>query len=345
MSVAFTVTLRRSLAALLLGLAGAAQAQAPSVTPLDGKALRTQAERLAWWGDYAALERLLVEAAADPRESVDGDSALALVNHGPRYLGNTNGEHRAYLEAVLRDARAWRAQNPGSGLALRLEARALSNLAWFDRGGGYASTVSEEGFKAFKARIDEARQLLLSQTAVLERSSQPYYALLWVGQASGWPPATTLKVLETALQREPRDPGLFVTAMPSMTPRWNGAANAVEALVRMAMKHSPGREAETYARLYLEAAQAHYEQTLFTASRARWPEMRDGLRQMVQRLPASAWARNQLAMVACLAKDRAVYQEALESLAAMGRETEAEHWQALGGQRMIDGCQRWGAGS
>ncbi len=335
--------MKRLFAGLILGL-GLLHA-ALAETAVQPPTMIQRVERALWWGDFAELERLLRLAEADTGIDDNGDTELMKFNRGMGYLGSRAHEHPAYLNEVLRLTQDWAASRPDSALAHRLVAEAHIDLAWYERGGGYANTVSEQGWKAFRSHVEAARAYLLHHPAALEHSSQPYHPLLTIGMASSWSSKLMMTLVREGLKRNPRDYELFFKALPALTPRWGGDARSVDELVSLAVQHTEAEFGlEYYARLYSAAAQNHYKQTLFEASRAKWPRMKQGYQQMIARHVGDR-PLNRYAMYACLAKDRAAFEEALALLAQRQQELRADIWEQLGGQRMIDGCQRWGSGS
>jgi hypothetical protein len=334
--------MKHRLVSLLLGLLLLQPATAETLK-LEG--LQERVEQLIWWGDFDAVERLLQLAEADRRTDANGDTALMHLNRGLGYPGSRADKHPAYLKEWLRLAQDWAKRRPDSPLAHRLVAEAHTDHAWYERGSGYAKSVGEEGFKAFRAHIEAARAHLLAHPAMLEQSSQIYHPLLTIGMASGWTPKLMLSLVREGLKRNPRDFSLFFKAQLALTPKWSGDARAIEDLIQLAVQHTEAEFGlEYYARLYAGAADDYFEQELFTGSYAKWPRMKQGFQQMVARQSGDR-ALNRYAMYACLAKDRAAYTEAIGLLTQRQQELRAIHWSALGGQRMLDGCRRWGDSS
>lgn len=325
------------LATLAVGGAPLAQAQG---LPIEG--FKARVLNLMWWGDFDAVDRALAQAENDPRTDAQGHSAMVQFQAAMGIPGGPENAHPAMVAQWLRLTQAWAQSHPDRPLAQRLVAEAHLAAAWAERGGGYSNTVSEEGLRAFKAQVQAARAYLLERPDMLERSSQAHHVLLMVGMAQGWSAATRLKLVTDGLTRTPRDVALFNTALPGLLPKWGGNASDLDALVRLAVKHTEAEQGtQWYAKLYHQAAEKDYGQELFKASRANWATMKASFQSMVERHPASAEAVNHYAMYACLAQDPAAYREALGMITARGRDIEPKHWEALGGLRMVVGCQRW----
>ena len=79
---------------------------------------------------------------------------------------------------------------------------------------------------------------------------------------------------------------------------------------------------EMYARLYASLSYTDLKQSLFSAARVSWPQMKAGFEDRLSRFPHTDH-RNMYAYFACMAKDRQALQE---QLALMGDAFESVFW-------------------
>ncbi|MBI3347459.1 MAG: hypothetical protein HY020_09650 [Burkholderiales bacterium] len=329
------MALKRALLACLLALApGLALAQ-PG-TPALADTIEDQTAEAMFWGDWDEVERLYAAARREPQRAEEGGLAACLFGAGAdrKYNGNSQAYHDAVVAATL----DWTRRRPDSPLAHAMHLDALVDLAWFYRGGGYAKTVSEQRFADFRAKLNEALAYTKTHAAVMGRDNYYIRPLLTLLRGLDVAVARQLEIARRGLHKDAADDCIYARSIDSLMPKWGGTPEQLESWIRESMKGLPEPEAlKRYARLYVIAAESDYEQTLFDSSLARWPLMRDGLRQIIDESPRSRYWKNRLAYFACMVKDREVAVPALESVEAAPR---FDAWGSTG-QRNYQACKRW----
>lgn len=296
-----------------------------------------QASSALFWGDWDELERLHAAARVEPRRARDG--ALALCQVHSALSRRYESRSLAYHEARIAGSQAWAQKRPALAFAHAVHLRALSDLAWFYRGGGYANTVAEQRFNDFRATLDRALAYADQHAAVLAGDGDAAQVLVEILRGRGAGVAEQLAAARRGLGKEPWNDCVYRAAVTGLMPRWGGRPQQLEAWVREAMRGLPEAEASMrYARLYNNAVELHYEQSLFDETLVQWPLMREGLKRLTQAHPHSPYWRDRRAFLACMAKDRDVAVEALETidqpyLEAWGHGSE--------GHRNHQACRRW----
>ena len=317
------------------GLAGAQPPAPPAPVPL-ADVIEDRAADALWWGDWDELERLHAQARLDTRRAQEGEFAVCLFARG---VGRKrNGGSQAYFEAVVAGTAEWARRRPELPLAHSLHAEAIVNLAWFYRGGGYAKTVSDQRFEDFHGKLNEALDYTKAHLAVMEQDS--FYSRPLLAMLGGLSVSVDrqLELARKALHKEPGDECVHYRVVYGLVPKWGARPEQLESWVRESMKGLPEAAAlARYARLYDSAAESDYEQSLFDSSLARWPLMRDGLRQILVESPNSRHWKNRLAYFACMVKDRETAVPALEAVEA---EPRFKDW-GSDGQRTYQSCKRW----
>lgn len=147
----------------------AAALDAPPAAPLLAARVRDGREKTP--GSREALRRAAAAWAARPAvRGADPDAALAAL----RALAPDAESDPAALAAALDEAGA----DPWLGFVLR--GRAEIAAAWKARGDGWASTVTEEGWKGFRDHLDLSRAELEEAWALHPGSFEPAYRMLSV---------------------------------------------------------------------------------------------------------------------------------------------------------------------
>jgi hypothetical protein len=332
-------TLKRHLLAAVLALVHGlvpAQATAPAPAPVFADTVQERTAQALFWGDWDELERLHAAARTDTQRAQEGSLAACLFARG---IGRDYAdESLPYFESRVAGTREWVQRRPDSALAHAVHVHALVDLAWFHRGSGFANTVSDQRFADFRAKLNEALAYVKANSAALTRHSFYTRPLLTLMRGLGVGVDKQMEVARHGLRKEPGDECIYLRVVDSLVPKWGGEPQELESWVRESMKGLPDAAAlARYARMYDVAASADFQQGLFENSLARWPLMRDGLRQLIAESPRSRYWKNRLGYYACMAKDRDAAAPALEAIEA------APSFDAWGsnGQRTYQGCKRW----
>jgi hypothetical protein len=195
----------------------------------------------------------------------------------------------------------WLAAHPGSITAHVSYIDFLAEYAWHARGGGFADTVTEEGWKLFKERLEMAANLIEKANS-LEKDPMLYSAVLRVARGQGWPKERFESLLEEAHRQEPKFWGLEVSRAISLLPRWYGEPGEWEEYAAAAARREGGSGAQGYARIVLSLS--GFYDNIFEETEADWPITREGLGELVANHPDSLVFPNSAALLAAKAEDR-----------------------------------------
>ena len=327
--------MRLSLLACVLTLA-LAGVRAQTVEAL-ADTVYERASNAVFWGDWDELERLDAAARVDTQRARNGGLALCQINSAlaRSYASPSLQYHEARVAGTL----AWAQRRPELALAHAAHLEALSDLAWFHRGSGYANTVSEQRFKDFHAALDRALGYADQHAAVLAGNGHAAQVVVNILVGRSASVAQQLAAARRGLSKEPWNECIYRAAINGLMPKWGGRPQQLEAWVREAMRDLPEAEASMrYARLYSDAVDRHYEQSLFEETLAQWPLMRDGLKRLSQAHAQGTYWTNRRAFMACMAKDREVAVQALEGI----DKPDLDAWRGgSNGQRNYQACRRW----
>ncbi|MFG6430850.1 hypothetical protein [Roseateles sp. LYH14W] len=332
------MALRPTLLAFVLALAqGVAVSQSPPAAPAPlADTIEDQAAEAMFWGDWAEVERLRAASLTEVQRAQEGGHAACLFGVGAdrSYNGNSQAYHEAKVAATL----DWARRRPDSPLAHAMHLDALVDQAWFYRGAGYAKTVSDQRFADFRAKLNEALTYAKTHGVVMGRDNYYIRPLLTLLRGLDVSLRQQLEIARKGMRKDAFDECIHNRSLESLMPKWGGEPEQLESWVRESMKGLPdGAALMRYARSYNIAAESDYEQKLFEDSLARWPLMRDGLRQLINESPKSRYWQNRLAYFACMVKDREVAVPALEAIEAAPK---FEAWDA-NGQQTYQSCRRW----
>jgi hypothetical protein len=296
------------------------------------------AARAFWWGDFEALEASYLRARADTVRKADGELPLARFRGGiARVVRRGDEANGAYYAQLQAQTHRWTVDHPQSALAHLLYARALYARGWHIRGETYASRVLPQAWADFEKYLGMAADHLAAHSGIVMADSTANVYLLMIGRGLGWSGERLWAVAADGLQKAPDDDALYDELLTAALPKWGGSVQAIDAVVAEAVRRTQSqRGLEMYARLY-GAVDGQIDGPLFTSTKADWPRMRQGFRDMLSRRTSMDWT-NRFAYFACLAQDKA---SAVELLDKVGSTPVTRYWGGSNGRQTFEVCTRW----
>ena len=194
----------------------------------------------------------------------------------------------------------WRKAKPESILAASAYATTLNGYAWKARGGGYSSTVTDEGWQTMGDRLAQSRKVLEDAYASRHGKDIPpcwYSAMMTVALGQGWPRDQFDKLFDDAVASYADYLPFYVSKAYFLLPRWYGAAGEEEKFVET-------EDPELYTRIFWSMEDLYTDQNFFTDSGARWDLMKAGFEDIEKRWPTSLWNLNAYCHFAVLAGDK-----------------------------------------
>jgi hypothetical protein len=235
----------------------------------------------------------------------------------------------------------WANDNPQSILAQLLYAKALEAHAWAKRGGGYANTVSPEGWEGFRKYLGLAVTHLKRTEVLASQDSSWNVLMLDLGRALSWDRAELQGIYDSGVTKNPDNDALHSAMLTALLPKWGGDLNSVDEFVKSAVSRLPKEKGLiVYARLYALVSDIELKSALFTNSRVSWQTMKAGFDEMVARYPHFD-NRNMYANFACMARDRETLKE---QLALIGNDYVKKFW-GNGNAQVFEDCKRFAQGS
>ena len=321
-----------SMAVLLCLLAGSAAAQSTNPRPLQ----RATDEHLALLMSraYDKLDQVADEARTKQIALSDGQPLLNAIYAGVIGCGCGNQLNEELWQVRKQRLDEWAKRKPGSVTARLAVAAFPVKYGWMARGGGYAGTVSPEGWKLFRERIEEGRKALEALDAKTRQDPGWYELMLDVGASQGWPREKFDAVFFEGVSKYPYYSPLYFTRMSYYSPRWYGSVEEGKRVADDAVERTRSRWGEImYARLNW----AMMDIRMFKTGQADWPRMKTGFEQMTKEYP-DAWNLNNFAKFACIARD----QETLTALLPkIGDAPIVLAWE--NDVNFYKGCRSWAA--
>jgi hypothetical protein len=260
--------------------------------------------------DFAGLDKLVIAYRKKNVLMSDGQPMLMGFYMGLLY-SMTDCNMRisdAEWEKFRRLLKDWRqASSDKSAPNISL---AMFELAygWHARGGGYAYTVNEEGWRLLKERTNNAK-ILLDKMGKKERSDPQWYVsrLKVAAQESSRGPEYE-SIFNEAIKKFPTYYEFYFLYASYLHPKWGGSIEDFHQFVDQTVaKFDVKMGRVMYTRLHW----SHSEDDMFTSGKTDWNRMKLGFNTMLEDFP-DLWNRNHFAKFACLAKDKDTFISQLD---------------------------------
>ncbi len=196
---------------------------------------------------------------------------------------------------------------PNQAFVALAEVKYWIEYAWNARGGGYASSVSKDGWKLFRERLERAERILIDTKSYSADLPNWYSEMIIVQSALDRPEDERDQVFLEGVKRFPTFYPIYFTMLNYLSPKWGGTWRTVDNLVKWSVEHTKAEESNSmYARIYWAAA-GDPKVNLFKDTFATWSKMKHGFENLMVRHPKSKWNLNNFAKFACMAGDKQTF--------------------------------------
>lgn len=318
-------------------LGAASKALAPAVvvdSDLDSKnlSMRRHLMKLLAAKDFKALDELAADMRANPMQMPDGESMLDYFYKSfvwERRLHNEILSQEDVREMLIKMI-PWTKSRPESITPRIITAKLFIKEAWIARGGGYAGSVSADGWA--KMKQDELAALSILTEAQKLKLSCPYwyYLMLTLAKDQSWPPQRSAALLSEGLAKYPYYKPLYFMRCVDLQPRWGGAPGEWETTMNKWADKLGGIEGDKlYAQMVWYIDSTHWystgdgRTTLFTDFRLEYPRIKRGMEALLKQYPTSVSLLSEYCHLACAAGDA---QEAVKLFANLGGCVDLDAW-------------------
>lgn len=250
---------------------------------------------------FEDIERAAVEARTSAKVISDGQPVLAVVYGGTAGCLTQGCRSDSDERWAARGQRLeeWVRLHPSSITARVALASFPIEDGWYARGGGYANTVTEEGWSLFRRRIEDGRLALERLDEAAKADAGWSFAMLEVGLAQRWPRERFEALYEKAARAHPYYIPIHFAASAYYAPRWYGSAAALRAFIERAAARTASRWGDT---LYARLNWSLWSRSMFEDGQADWPRMKSGFDRILKDHP-DPWNLNNYARFSCHAGD------------------------------------------
>ena len=136
----------------------------------------------------------------------------------PRPGHPTEEDWREELQLVQQ----WRDKYPQSMTARIAQAKAYIGYAWDARGDQKADTVSDNGWKLFGQRLEQAKAMLDEAATTTGKDPEWYYEMQQIALGQSWEESDSAELFKQAIAFEPQYYYYLQKRAQYLQPKWNG---------------------------------------------------------------------------------------------------------------------------
>lgn len=260
--------------------------------------------------NFDELERIAQQA----RAAVSGKTLGKNPDHLVNFYSELNSLRRRDSEENWKKRLAifeeWVKSKPDSVTAKVALADALQSYAWKSRGGGYADTVTEDGWKGFEERLDRAQKVL---EQCKERPPEWYKQEQTNALGQNWDRKRYDALVAECQKKYPVFDEVIYDKFHWLQPRWHGKPGEAEAYLEAEAAKRPKPEGDMlYARTAAE--EDRNIGSILYESKLKWPRIKDGFIALRKIYPGNISLRGQMSILAMQANDKAAAATAFDDL-------------------------------
>jgi hypothetical protein len=306
---------------------------------IDGAILQTQGivsevSDLLVKKDFDRLEKIVSSIREGKLRSKGGNWQLNYYyeNLSLRWTGFTPSREE-WLYGIFDE---WMEKNPDSVTPRIAKAKAYIDFAWEARGRGYASTVTETGWKKCNEKLDKARSLLVEAERIYPKDPEIYALQLEIGRITGKSREEMESIFQKGIKVERAYYPLYHEMATTLMQRWGGKKGELEAFMDRAVELTKETEGESFYPRISDMIFRYYRFKDFQREfNIPYERLRKGYWDLLDRYPETRYYSNSFCYMACLNKDK---DTARKLFARIGRDYDPSAWR---GKDSFESCRTW----
>jgi hypothetical protein len=199
----------------------------------------------------------------------------------------------------------WHRARPDSMAAVLALTDAMIGYGWKARGGGYAATVTPEGWQLLHERTSDVDSLLAEMGRRVPRTPYWYCAMIDAGRMEGWDRKRVEALFDEAVALEPRYLHVYSAMARYLMPRWYGEEGDWETFAERSAERLGGREGSVvYGHVAWQISKMYRGADFYQQNRVSWQRIKQGFIDREALYGFSARNLNAFCLLAGAAADR-----------------------------------------
>ncbi|HEY9789020.1 MAG TPA: DUF4034 domain-containing protein [Candidatus Obscuribacterales bacterium] len=277
--------------------------------------------------NYKVLDKLCCDTLAGDQMLAAGLNRSdylysAFVLQGRDFKPLSDGEY----QQLIAQLNEWAKQFPKSVHPTVVLATVYDRWAWKARGGGYAETVSQDGWRLMSQREGVANKFAKAAVAAPGSSARAYYLLLKMDKDNGASKEASDKLFKAAVGKFPNYRMFYFARILALQPRWGGAAGEWERFANQSADAVGGVEGDVfYAQLlwYVDKTTWYSDTGIYKLFKVDYARAKRGFEALLAAKPHSLAVISAYCHAAATAADKPT---ALKLFAKLNGRMDREAW-------------------
>lgn len=289
--------------------------------------------------NYDELEKLSSEYLENKQRTSSGKWKLSILYHAFSIIASEAGTHEVRWTNVMNKSDAWIEKFPNSSTARIAKGLLLSSYAWRVSDYEYTRYIPKEEWPDFIDQLNAAKQYMNEIKDKSDNNPGWYLVMSEIIQGLDAEEDEYMTMINEGLDKHPEFYPIYFLAIDYYGKMGDEGIKKIEVFVNSSVKRTKDIEGKAlYARLYWYAYQSIYGSNLFNLSDAIWPNMKEGISDVLKKYP-DQWNINNFAYYACLVKDQKMTEELMGKI---DKPLLDDVWKT---QEFYNNCQDWAKGT
>jgi Domain of unknown function (DUF4034) len=193
---------------------------------------------------FEELDRISHEARATKARFSGGNWKIEALYHSLYIPRAGDKASDAEWQQNLGRLERWMQQRPTSITARVALGWLYVNYGWHARGGDYAGSVTDEGWRLLEERTEMAKKILEDAQSLPEKCPEWYSAMLSIAVAQSWDPEQSQALFEKAVAFEPEYYPYYQDRAENYLPKWGGEEGDTAAFAEAAANRVGGKKGD-----------------------------------------------------------------------------------------------------
>lgn len=278
---------------------------------------------------FDELEALAEQLRTTKPRLKNGHSIQHQFYRGLEADANTDAQWTEELELY----KSWLAAKPNSVAAHIAMGQYWRDYAWKARGGGYANTVTDDGWKHYEERIKKAQEWSKKAHELDEKDVFLCQFDMLLAVDMGYSVEQVAQIIDESLAIDPVSKGAIYEACRYFLPRWHGRPGDLEEFARVVADRTEKEWGNSVYSGIVWDARIFHGTWVFRDFKFDWQRVKQGYLDYFKLYPAATDEKEQFAQLACFQGDRPTAREAF----ARFDKPTAKFW----GAEEADQLRRW----
>jgi hypothetical protein len=248
--------------------------------------IKAEASELLKRRDYRALDDMAARLLRSGVTFARGDWPIYFFYNAFSDLPEATSD--AAWQVHLQALRDWFENDPDSINPRVALARALYSYAFVARGEGWASSVTQEGWRLFHERVTEASRILRAAEELGQSCPVYYSTRLMLSSVDGTAREQYDDLFDKSVQAFPTYANFYRLKANYLLPRWHGEEGEWERFIATAADLTGGEDGDIlYTRIVWAMHDARLFGNILKESKVEWPRVQRGFLALCRRYPKS----------------------------------------------------------